>query len=198
MNSEVIDAGDIVESLAEHLPKVEPDHATNGCSYYPRDHIFGKDNIPSSQAAVKAAETRKTKTSVYIVSSNGEQIDMLSKLFQSIPSRVFRMKGDDFFTKQQGRYEGMELDRLAALSGAAHLNGFPALVFDSGTAATYTAADSMGQILGGGISPGFSMRFQSLSEGTFTLPHIRLENFLDELQVKSNEKKPISREFPFI
>jgi len=192
MNSEVIDAGDIVESLAEHLPKVEPDHATNGCSYYPRDHIFGKDNTPSSQAAIKAAEYRKTKTSVYIVSSNGEQVDMLSKLFQSIPSRVFRMKGDDFFTTQEGRYDSMELDRLAALSGAAHLNGFPALVFDSGTAATYTAADSMGQILGGGISPGFSMRFQSLSDGTFSLPHIRLENFLEELQAKSNEKKPIS------
>jgi len=191
MNSEVIDAGDIVESLAEHLPKVEPDHATNGCSYYPRDHIFGKGNPPSHQAAVKEAETRETKTSVYIVSSNGEQVDMLSKLFQSIPSRVFRMKGDDFFTTSKGRFHNMGLDRLAALSGAAHLNGFPALVFDSGTAATYTAADSMGQILGGGISPGFSMRFQSLSDGTFALPHIKLENFLEELQAKSNEKKPI-------
>jgi len=188
INTEVIDAGDIVESLAEHLPKVEPDHATNGCSYYPRDHIFGKDNPPSSQAAINEAKSRETKTSVYIVSSNTDQVGMLSKLFQSIPSRVFQMKGDDFFSISDGRYDDIGLDRLAAVSGAAHLHGFPALVFDSGTAATYTAADSEGSIIGGGISPGFSMRFQSLSDGTHNLPHIKLEKFLEELQKKSNEK----------
>lgn len=192
MNSEVIDAGDLVESLAEHLPKVEPQHATNGCSYYPRDHIFGKKIPPSAQAAIKESDSRGAKTSVYIVSSNDTQVDMLSKLFSNIPSRVFRMKGDDFFSTSEGRYEGMGLDRLAALSGAAHLHGFPALVFDCGTASTYTAADPNGHILGGGISPGLSMRFQSLSERTYALPRINLDNFLAELQAKSNEKKPIS------
>jgi len=192
LNSEVINAGDLVESLAEHLPKVEPEHAaTNGCSYYPRDHIFGKDNPPSSQAAITENNTRKTKTSVYIVSSNDDQVNMLSKLFSTIPSRVFRMKGDDFFSTAKGRDDGIGTDRLAALSGAAHLHGFPALVFDSGTASTYTAADSKGHILGGGISPGIAMRFHSLHDGTFALPHINLENFLAELQAKSNEKKPI-------
>lgn len=193
LNSEVINAGDLVESLAEHLPKVEPEHAANnGCSYYPRDHIFGKDTPPSSQAAVAETNSRKTKTSVYIVSSNDDQCNMLSKLFSTIPSRVFRMKGDDFFSTSQGRYDGMGTDQLAALSGAAHLHGFPALVFDSGTASKYTAADSKGHILGGGISPGIAMRFHSLHDGTFALPHINLENFLAELQAKSNKKQPIS------
>ena len=60
----------------------------------------------------------------------------------------------------------MGTDRLATLTGAVHLHGHPALVFDGGTATTYSATDSDGKILGGGIGPGIQSKFRSLTKDT--------------------------------
>lgn len=82
-----------------------------------------------------------THISVYCVSTNRGQAAALEQLFMSIPSRFYVMQGDDFFKRAEGRYDTMGTDRLATLKGAAHLNGHPVLVFDGGTATTYSATD---------------------------------------------------------
>ena len=69
------------------------------------------------------------------------------------------MKGDDFYTKEEGRYDGIGIDRLAVVFGAQDLEGAPCLVFDAGTAmTTYTATDRDGKLIGGCIAPGMLMR----------------------------------------
>jgi hypothetical protein len=66
----------------------------------------------------------------------------------------------------------MGTDRLANLAGAAHMFGHPALVFDGGTAATYSATDWKGRILGGGIGPGIRTKFKAMAESTANLPDV--------------------------
>ena len=63
------------------------------------------------------------------------------------------------------------VDRLAGACGARHL--FPnenCLVIDAGTCITFDFIDIKGNYLGGGISPGLSMRFQAVNTFTAKLP----------------------------
>jgi type III pantothenate kinase len=63
------------------------------------------------------------------------------------------------------------VDRLAGVCGAKHL--FPnenCLVIDAGTCITFDFIDIKGNYLGGGISPGLSMRFQAVNTFTAKLP----------------------------
>lgn len=85
--------------------------------------MFGSSSSPTVEAANLAAASR-TPLSVYLVSSNRDQIGMLSKLLGCIPSRIFRMKGEDFFTSKEGRYPTMGVDRLATLRGAGNFSFF--------------------------------------------------------------------------
>ncbi len=65
------------------------------------------------------------------------------------------------------------MDRLAAVVGANSL--YPqenTLVIDAGTTITYDLIDSTGSYIGGGISPGIDIRFQSLHQYTKKLPLI--------------------------
>ena len=73
-------------------------------------------------------------------------------------------------------------DRLAAAVGAFAL--YPnenCLIIDAGTCMTYEFIDAKGSYKGGTISPGMTMRFQSMHEFTAKLPLIekqRLESFI--------------------
>jgi type III pantothenate kinase len=63
------------------------------------------------------------------------------------------------------------VDRLAAACGAHFL--FPrtdCLVIDAGTCINYEFINKSGEYLGGAISPGLKMRFESMHEGTAKLP----------------------------
>lgn len=63
------------------------------------------------------------------------------------------------------------VDRIAGVCGAQHM--FPdthALVIDAGTCITFDFLDKHGNFLGGGISPGLSMRFQAVHNFTARLP----------------------------
>eukprot|EP00978_Attheya_sp_CCMP212_P037229 scaffold174073_cov53-Attheya_sp.AAC.2 len=66
----------------------------------------------------------------------------------------------------------MGVDRLACLRGALDLHGAPALVFDGGTATTYTASDASGNIMGGGIGPGLAAKFNAMVDTTSDLPQL--------------------------
>lgn len=67
--------------------------------------------------------------------------------------------------------ETLGVDRLAGVCGAHHL--FPhenCLVIDTGTCITFDFIDVEGNYLGGGISPGLTMRFQAVNTFTVKLP----------------------------
>jgi pantothenate kinase type III len=89
-----------------------------------------------------------------------------------VPSKLWKLSGEDFFSKAQGRYDTMGVDRLACLRGALELHGAPALVFDGGTATTYTASDASGNIMGGGIGPGLAAKFNAMVDTTSDLPEL--------------------------
>ena len=73
--------------------------------------------------------------------------------------------------------ETLGKDRLAAVAGACQM--FPAtdvLVIDAGTAITYDLITGAGEYLGGGISPGITMRYQALHTFTDRLPLLNSYN----------------------
>jgi type III pantothenate kinase len=70
--------------------------------------------------------------------------------------------------------ETLGLDRLAGVAGAHSLFPHnPVLVIDAGTAITYDLIDAEGNYPGGNISPGMTLRFQSLHQAAGRLPLIK-------------------------
>ena len=159
----------------------------------PHDYIFGH----SVEATIEGAKAQSSKRaapliSVYVVSTNTSQEILLSKIWNSIPCcRFFVMKGDDFFKKEEGRYDTMGNDRLATLTGAVHLHGHPALVFDGGTATTYSATDCRGNIMGGGIGPGIQCKLRSLADDTSALPEITTEEVIARVNQAQEMDHPL-------
>lgn len=73
-------------------------------------------------------------------------------------------------------------DRLAAACGAYLLfKGSPFLVIDAGTCLKYNYTDKNGNFLGGGISPGLTMRFKAMHQFTNKLPLISFEEHYHDL-----------------
>ena len=163
-----------------------------------REIIFGsKSADPTQQNAIRAsAERRVSLLSVYVVSSNDDQLKTLYSVLSEIPCRIYVLKGDDFYTKEQGRYDGMGIDRLANLKAAGGYKGYPALVFDGGTASTYTAADENGNIMGGGIGPGVHVYLNSLSNYTYALPQLSLESVMNELASLTDKDGNVLKTLP--
>jgi pantothenate kinase type III len=158
----------------------------------PHDYIFGKARDASAENANEQSKLREVpQMSVYVVSTNRDQEALLARIWETVPSRFFVMKGEDFFKKEEGRYDTMGTDRLATLTGAVHMYGHPALVFDGGTATTYSATDSDGKILGGGIGPGIQSKFRSLSKDTHALPEISSEELLSRVKEAQDNGKPL-------
>lgn len=149
----------------------------------PHDYVFGKATDATAANAASQSITRSVPLiSVYVVSTNQGQEALLAKIWETVPSRFFVMKGDDFFNKEEGRYDSMGTDRLATLFGAVYLHGHPSLVFDGGTATTYSATDGFGNILGGGIGPGIQCKFRSLRTDTAALPEISSEEVMSRVK----------------
>lgn len=74
--------------------------------------------------------------------------------------------------------ETLGKDRLAAVVAANHM--YPdenLLVIDAGTCITYDFINSKKEYFGGGISPGISMRFQSLHNFTDKLPLLKMKYY---------------------
>ena len=163
-----------------------------------RELVFGsKSADPTLQNAIRAsAERRVSLVSVYVISTNDEQLQTLYRVLSELPTRVYLLKGDDFYTEAQGRYEGMGIDRLANLKAAGDYKGYPALVFDGGTAATYTAADENGHIIGGGIGPGVKLQMTSLHDRTYALPHLTLTSVMNELASLTDKDGNVLKKLP--
>lgn len=158
----------------------------------PHDHVFGKSAEATTNNAASQSKLRTVPLiSVYVVSTNQEQEALLAKIWKTVPSRFFVMKGDDFFNKDEGRYDTMGTDRLATLTGAVHLHGHPSLVFDGGTATTYSATDGSGRIMGGGIGPGIQSKFCSLRTDTSALPEISSEEVISRVKEAQESGNPL-------
>jgi len=156
----------------------------------PHDCIFGAGNEATVENAQKQAKVNGL-VCIYIVSTNSKQEHKLAKLWNSIPCRLFVMKGGDFFHRNEGRYDSMGADRLAALSGASYLHGHPCLVFDGGTATTYSATNITGQIIGGGIGPGLQSKLKAMRKDTEALPAITTEEVIARLHEAQESGKPL-------
>jgi pantothenate kinase type III len=171
------------ESLSRHVPK------------YAHDVIFGISENGTAKAALEASRKRPEAArlfSVYIISTNLDQLQYLARLWSDVPCRIFQLEGDAFYSAEDGRYDGMGVDRLATLRGAGEQWGYPALVFDGGTATTYTAADSNGHIMGGGIGPGVALKVGSLGEGCDALPDISPLEFMQRMEdAMADKEKPL-------
>jgi len=130
--------------------------------------IFGRSqgNMTRQLALEHSQGRAAVMLTVYLVSTNDEQARRIAWCFQQIPTRIYRMRPDDFFTKRMGRYDTMGVDRLASMKAVGHMIGYPALVIDGGTCLTYTAADANGKIVGGGISLGLLAKFGAISSNT--------------------------------
>jgi type III pantothenate kinase len=74
--------------------------------------------------------------------------------------------------------ETLGLDRLAvAVYAGIAFAGTPCLVIDAGTCVTWDFVDADGCYLGGGITPGLSMRYKALHTFTERLPLVTDQNF---------------------
>jgi len=81
-------------------------------------------------------------------------------------------------------------DRLAAVVAANYFyKNHDLLVIDAGTCITYDLINSRGEYIGGSISPGISVRFQSLHNFTGKLPLLEKMNF--EKLIGQNTKESI-------
>lgn len=158
----------------------------------PHDYIFGSSVDATTADAEEQSKKRIVpRISVYVVSTNQVQEALLAKMWKAVPCRFFVIGGDAFFSKEEGRYDTMGTDRLATLTGAVHLHGHPALVFDGGTAMTYSATDIDGKIMGGGIGPGIQSKFGSLAKDTDALPLISSEEVIARIKEAQERGKPL-------
>eukprot|EP00571_Detonula_confervacea_P012643 CAMPEP_0172311816 /NCGR_PEP_ID=MMETSP1058-20130122/15787_1 /TAXON_ID=83371 /ORGANISM="Detonula confervacea, Strain CCMP 353" /LENGTH=634 /DNA_ID=CAMNT_0013025109 /DNA_START=147 /DNA_END=2051 /DNA_ORIENTATION=+ len=180
LKKEDMESEDLLAVLSRNLPDD------------PHDHIFGKaENATAADAQALSKLRAAPLISVYVVSTNQSQEALLAAIWKTVPSRFFVMRGDDFFKKEEGRYDTMGTDRLATLTGAVHLHGHPALVFDGGTATTYSATDGNGKILGGGIGPGLQSKFRSLTKDTDALPEITTDQVIARVNEAQEKGKPL-------
>ena len=178
---------DMKDNLASVLSRMIPDD--------PHDYIFGDTAGAEGTGEMAQDQSLKRpveKISIYVVSTNSDQLTKLQKVFAAIPSNFVILESDDFFTKREGRYDGMGTDRLATVTGAVQQHGHPALVFDGGTATTYTATNSTGHILGGGIGPGIQCKLQSLSNDTDALPAINAAEVISKVEETVASGKPMA------
>lgn len=78
--------------------------------------------------------------------------------------------------------ETIGLDRIAGIAGArARFPGDSVLVIDLGTAITYDLLTANGVFVGGNISPGMRIRFESLNRFTDNLPLVSPDEEVPEL-----------------
>ncbi|KAK1746380.1 putative pantothenate kinase, type III [Skeletonema marinoi] len=143
------------------------------------DYIFGA----AADASNNVTEEMAQDQSQNVLYTNADQLAKLEKLCASIPSNFVVLDGDDFFNEEQGRYNGMGVDRLATLTGAVYFYGHPALVFDGGTATTGRCW--------WGIGPGIQSKLQSMSKDTDALPNISAAEVKERVKETENSGKPL-------
>jgi type III pantothenate kinase len=122
---------------------------------------FNRDDIPSFA-------TNLIEQPPVVVAS---VVPHLLKSWQSYSNARFLSLAD---VPMAGIYQTLGIDRALAVWGAGNLLGWPVLVIDTGTALTFTAANSNKTLMGGAILPGLGLQFHSLSQKTAALPFLEI------------------------
>jgi transcriptional antiterminator Rof (Rho-off) len=151
--------------------------------------VFGQDDgTATKQMALEQSHGRLASLlTIYMISSNSDQSRKVVWCFSEIPSRVYALQPDDFFSVEQGRCESIGIDRLACLRAAGDMVGFPALVIDAGTCMTYTACDDKGHIVGGGITLGLAAKFAAVAQSIKDTPGIVTDQQHEEMIRLAND-----------
>eukprot|EP00934_Nitzschia_sp_Nitz4_P001628 Nitzschia sp. Nitz4//scaffold222_size33694//3280//5255//NITZ4_007860-RA/size33694-augustus-gene-0.21-mRNA-1//1//CDS//3329542585//1628//frame0 len=159
-----------------------------------QEMIFGQGAPATKDSALRKSQSRRAPIlTVYVLSTNPTNEEGVAFLFSELPHRMFHVENSDFFSKEQGCYQTLGVDRAASLYGGFQLcNKTATLVVDGGTAWTYTAIDSNGKIMGGGIAPGVMARFRSLSDYCGRLPLVTVESYMSVFRkaVETKEYPP--------
>jgi len=141
------------------------------------DSVDGLAPATKNKASAYAAAQGTPTWTIYIISTNRDHERGVLFLFSELVCRVFRLENTDFFSKEDGCYTTLGVDRAACLFSGYKSGFHPLLVMDAGTAWTYTALDSNGKIMGGGISPGIGARFRCLSDYCGKLPNLDYRDY---------------------
>jgi type III pantothenate kinase len=84
--------------------------------------------------------------------------------------------------------ETLGVDRIALVTGAvSQFSGHNVLVIDAGTCITFDFVNSEGEYIGGAISPGLKMRFNSLNHFTANLPLLEKDDLIDFIGKNTKE-----------
>ena len=131
-----------------------------------------------TQIIVKFCEANANIRNVIISSVRDYPPEMESFLSERYRTIVFNEMTPVPVNNRYETPQTLGKDRLAGAIGARQL--IPAtdiLVIDAGTAITYDLVTAEGNYLGGGISPGISMRYKALHTFTGRLPLLDIADF---------------------
>jgi pantothenate kinase type III len=153
--------------------------------------VFGETMQASKENAREAARLRPVHLlTIYFIANDTELVELIASLLKDIPCRLIRLHPNDFFSKEEGRYDTMGIDRLATLRCAGCTYGFPILVIDGGTCLTHTAADENGVIIGGGISSGFGAHVHSVTNRINSMT-LKTEDLMAETAVMLSQQEAL-------
>ena len=112
--------------------------------------------------------------------TNNNFLQLISKYFPSTQLTI----QTPLPIKNMYKVKTLGMDRLAAIIGARDLFGNNVLVIDAGTCLTFDYLDRADCYLGGSISPGIQMKYESLHNFTDNLPLI---NNVDQVGLIGND-----------
>lgn len=135
------------------------------------DHVLHEKFVFADEGELKKFIGESKATNFIISSVSKDPAEVLSWSVNSKKKFILHHTLPLPITNKYGTPSTLGVDRLAGVCGAQQM--FPwknCLVIDAGTCITYDFLDSSGNFLGGGISPGLSMRFQAVHTFTKKLP----------------------------
>ena len=120
-----------------------------------------------------------------VASISDSKLKKLQNLVQiDVISSSTKVPFDNFYKTPKT----LGVDRIALVAGAVNqFYGKNVLVIDAGTCITFDFVNSKGRYLGGAISPGVQMRFNSLNHFTANLPLLEKEEVNDFIGKNTKE-----------
>ena len=150
--------------------------------------VISKKEVTNAEINVFVNEFNIKKGIISSVSAKNETIELLKNYkFLELSHTTPLPLQINYKTPQT-----LGLDRIAAAVGAKNQVAESVLIIDMGTCVTYDFVNENNEYLGGGISPGFEMRFKALNTFTGKLPLVRFDKGKLMLVGNSTENSIIS------
>ena len=121
--------------------------------------LFGGGSRIKRKESIETSLGRKVPLlSVYVIACTNTAASKIAKLFESIPTRLYRMKPKVLMPSIP---DYVLPDRAAALKGFTDKYGKPSLVFDSGTTLSHFIVDKDGKVVEDGAVNGVMLSLQT-------------------------------------